>query len=66
MQFLPNPEIRPEVRAEAAWALGMMRVSQASGTFNYPLIAYYIGEVAADLGERVAANYESNLALAQY
>src|SRR5262249_13648662 len=66
LQILANPEIRPEVRAEAAWAMGMLRVSAASGAFNYPLVAYYIGEVTADLGERVAANFQPNVTLAQY
>lgn len=66
LQVLSNAQMRPEVRAQAAWALGMMRVSAASGQFNYPLIAYYIGEVAADLGERIASTYDDNFTLAQY
>lgn len=66
VQILSNADNRPEVRAEAAWALGMMRVSSAAGAFNYPLIAYYIGEVAADLGDRIASTYESNWTLSHY
>ncbi|AGA30276.1 hypothetical protein Sinac_6177 [Singulisphaera acidiphila DSM 18658] len=65
MQLLADPTVRPEVRAQAAWTLGMMRVSQANGKFNYKLVAYYGGEVAAELGERIVATYENNNALAQ-
>jgi hypothetical protein len=66
MQILANPDIRPEVRAEAAWALSMMRVSLPPGQFNYGLIAYYLGGVAADLGEGVAAEYADNENMARY
>jgi hypothetical protein len=66
MSLLADPSARPEVRAEAAWALGMMRVSSANGKFNFPLIAYYVGEVAADLGERVASTFDENATMAEY
>lgn len=66
MNLLADPSVRPEVRAEAAWALGMMRVSTANGKFNFPLIAYYVGEVAAELGERVASTFDQNATMAEY
>jgi len=66
LEKLSDPEARPEVRAQAGWAIGMMRVSTAVGKFNYPLVAYYLGEVAADLGQRVAETYASNMTQARY
>lgn len=65
MELLADPKTRPEVRAQAAWTLGMLRVSPANGKFNYKLIAYYGGEVAAELGTRILATYGANIALAQ-
>ncbi|WP_254053430.1 HEAT repeat domain-containing protein [Singulisphaera sp. GP187] len=65
MQMLADPAVRLEVRAQAAWTLGMMRVSAANGKFNYKLVAYYGGEVAAELGERILATYGTNITLAQ-
>ncbi|WP_406700805.1 hypothetical protein V5E97_18620 [Singulisphaera sp. Ch08] len=65
MQVLADPTTRLEVRAQAFWTLGMMRVNQANGKFNYKLVAYYGGEVAAELGERILATYDANIALAQ-
>ncbi len=59
-RYLTDPDARPDVRAEAAWALGMMRVNPAITKYNFPLIAYHIGEVAADLGEKVHASYANN------
>jgi HEAT repeat protein len=59
-RYLTDPDAHPDVRAEAAWALGMMRVNPAITKYNFPLIAYSIGEVAADLGEKVVANYGDN------
>ena len=38
----------------------MMRVSNATTKYNFPLIAFNIGEVAADLGDRIAATYQDN------
>jgi hypothetical protein len=65
MGILADPKARLEVRAQAAWALGMLRVSQANPKFNYKLVAFYAGEVAAGLGEKVTTTYSSNLSLAQ-
>jgi len=66
LERLSNPDARLEVRAQAGWALGMLRISTANGKVNFPLIAYYVGEVAADLGERVAASYATNMTQARY
>ncbi|MHC5539004.1 HEAT repeat domain-containing protein [Singulisphaera rosea] len=64
-RLLSDPEARPEVRAEAAWALGMLRFSPAA-RLNSQLLGYYIGEVTADLGEKIASTYSENNTRAQF
>jgi hypothetical protein len=66
IKFLVDPEARPEVRAEAAWALGMMQVNGAVGKYNFPLIAYHIGDVAANLGESINEVFSKNPSRAEY
>jgi hypothetical protein len=60
MRILADPNARPEVRAEAARALGMMQISSAVPGFNYTLIAYAAAQLAAQLGEQVAAKYSAD------
>ena len=40
LERLADPNARPEVRAWAAWALGLMRVNPQLGKYNYSLIAH--------------------------
>jgi hypothetical protein len=65
-RYLTDPDARPDIRAEAAWALGMMRVSNAISKYNFPLIAFHTGEIAADLGDKIAATYQDNPILAAH
>src|SRR5207248_545643 len=65
-QFLTDPEGRLEVRAEAGWALGMMQVPASIGGYNFTLIAYSVGEVAAALGERVHEQFPQNANQAEF
>jgi hypothetical protein len=60
MDFLADSEARLDVRAQAAWALGMMQSSPATSGYNYPLIGYHIGRLAAEIGEQVKASFEKN------
>ena len=53
--FLADPKVRPEVRAWAAWAIGMMRVDNRGARINYTKIAGDIGKLAASLGDRILA-----------
>jgi hypothetical protein len=54
--YLADTKRHPEVRANAAWALGMMRIiGEKDRQFNYPLIAHDMGDLAADLGDRALA-----------
>jgi hypothetical protein len=50
--ILSDPSERPEVRAQAAWALGMLRPF-SNTKFNFGLAAFHMGLAAADIGDRV-------------
>jgi hypothetical protein len=63
MRLLANPKARLEVRSMAAWALGMMHVPSQLN-FNYPLVAYHVGQAAAEAGDRVGSTSSSNPELA--
>lgn len=54
MKFLADPKVRIEVRAWAAWALGMMRVD-ANAKINYAKATHDLGELAIDLGNQILA-----------
>jgi hypothetical protein len=59
-QFLTDPDGRLEVRAEAGWALGMMVVPAGINGYNFTLLAYSVGEIAATLGDRIREVYPKN------
>lgn len=50
---LSEEENRPESRAWAAWALGMLEVPPSYPQLNYSLAAYQIGRLALEIGERI-------------
>ena len=60
MRFLADPETKPEVRAWAAWALGMMKVPNAVAPYNFTLIGHEIGGLAAELGKKVVQEYDDD------
>lgn len=66
MKILADSKTKPEVRAEAARALGMMQISQVVNDYNYEAIAYTAAEVAAELGERVSASFADNPGRSEY
>ena len=66
LERLADPKARPEVRAWAAWALGLMRVNPQLAKYNYSLIAHSIGLLVADLGDKVAAVASENPDQAQF
>jgi len=66
MKFLADPDAHPEVRAAAAWALGMMRVNPAIARYNFALIAHNVGLLAADLGSAVNASFSENSTRSAY
>ncbi len=51
-----------EVRAEAAWALGMLRLNSQSSAFNFAMSGREIGELAIDLGDQIVEEYDDNQA----
>ena len=53
MRLLVDGQAKPEVRAEAAKALGLMPISSAVPKYNYDLVAHSIGWLAADLGAEI-------------
>ena len=65
LERLADPNARPEVRAWAAWALGLMRVNPQLAGYNYSLIAHHVGLLAADLGDKIAEAASENPAQAQ-
>ena len=66
LNFLADAEAHPEVQAQAAWALGMVRVNPGIRDYNYALIAYYTGRVAGELGEQIEESIAENKTLAEY
>jgi hypothetical protein len=60
MKVLADPEAKPEVRAWAAWALGMMKVPQGVAPFNFNLIGYELGQLALDLGAQIVDEYDDH------
>ncbi|MGE3820990.1 MAG: HEAT repeat domain-containing protein [Isosphaeraceae bacterium] len=57
MALLANTKDRPEVRAAAAWALGMLRVNPVVDKYNYPLIAHATGSLTVEIAEAINASY---------
>jgi hypothetical protein len=57
MRLLTDSEATPEVRATAAWALGQVRVNPAVSGYNFALVSYTIGQLAADFGGKAAASF---------
>jgi hypothetical protein len=66
MSFLADEEARPEVRAAAAWALGMMQVNPSVQKYNFILAAFDTGRLAAELGEQVNVTLKPNPTRANY
>jgi hypothetical protein len=55
---MSDPTARPEIRAWSAWALGMLTVPAAAANYNMKLSVYQLGRLAADLGDRMVAEYD--------
>jgi hypothetical protein len=60
MQFLADGDAKPEVRAEAARALGLMQITTAVPRFNFALVAHAAGQLAADVAAAIDATYSEN------
>jgi hypothetical protein len=55
MQALGDPAAKLDVRAWSAWTLGMLTMP-ANANYNFPLEAYQVGRVAADIGDKIVAD----------
>jgi len=64
-QFLTDPDGQVNVRAEAGWALSMMEIPAGINGYNFPLIAYSVGELAAMLGDKIREVYPKNVTQAE-
>jgi hypothetical protein len=58
---LSDPAAKPDLRGWAAWSLGMITVPGGQ-PYNYKLVAYQIGRLAADIGDRMVADYDQRAA----
>ncbi len=66
MRLLTDFEAKPEVRSEAARALGLMEITSAVRGYNFPLIAHASGLLAADLGSQIGSNFKNNPLKSRY
>ncbi len=58
---LTDPGAKPDLRAWAAWCLGMLTVPGGQ-PYNYKLAAYQVGRLAVDIGDRIVADYDQRAA----
>jgi hypothetical protein len=56
---LADSQARPDVRAWAAWASGLLTISNSIPKVNYPLLSYHIGLLAAEIGDKICAEYDA-------
>ena len=66
MDVLADPSMTPEVRASAASALGMIQVNPSLAKYNFPVVAYWIGLLSADIGDAIVKDFKKNPTEAEY
>jgi hypothetical protein len=66
MTLLADGSAKVEVRSEAARALGLMQITAAVPKYNYRLVVHSAGQLAAELGNRIASGYAKNQDRAKY
>jgi hypothetical protein len=62
MKLLSDGNSKPEVRAEAARALGFMPINATVPRYNYALVAHDAGQLAAELGAGIGSLITTNAA----
>jgi hypothetical protein len=65
MRMLVDRDNKPEVRAEAARALGLMQTT-AVPRYNHPLVAYATGQFVAELGSVIGSSFSNNPVKSRY
>ncbi|WP_165245886.1 hypothetical protein [Paludisphaera soli] len=58
--YLIDDSLRPEVRAEAALALGSMQITSAVPKYNVEVVAYAAAQLAASLIEKIGDGFTEN------
>jgi hypothetical protein len=66
MRILSDHRARLEVRAESARAAGMMQITSAVPKYNFGLVAYAAGQLAAELGDQIVSTFPENRIKADY
>jgi hypothetical protein len=66
MRVLTDADSKPDVRAEAARALGLMAVTPAVPRYNFSLIAHAVADLAAELALSASAAKTDNVSKANY
>ncbi|APW60301.1 hypothetical protein [Paludisphaera borealis] len=64
-QYLINGELRKEVRAEAALALGLMQITTVVPKYNVATAAHAAAQLAAEIGDQIAKGFTENKLYAQ-
>jgi len=66
MRLLNDVQAKPEVRSEAARALGLMEITSAVRGYNFPLVAHATGQLAAEVGSLVGSSFKNNPVKSRY
>jgi hypothetical protein len=66
MRLLTDYQAKPEVRSEAARALGLMEITSAVPGYNYGLVAHASGQLAVELGTLIGSNFKNNPVKSKY
>jgi hypothetical protein len=66
MNLLADGSAKVEVRSEAARALGLMQIAAAVPKYNYRLVVHSAGQLAVELGNRIASGYAKNQDRSKY
>ncbi len=64
-QYLIDKSLKPDVRAEAARALGAMQITTAVPKYNFEVAAYATAQLSVELGEQVLSAFTENKTRAQ-
>jgi hypothetical protein len=57
-----DPKAKLESRAWAIWAFGMLKIPAGTAKFSFNLASYQLGLLAADLGDKIIAEYDQHKA----
>lgn len=64
LAILADPKQRLESRAQAAWAVGMLRVPTQVKEYNFSLLAWHIGRVAVAIADEIERTFNTGISAA--